>query len=151
MSKLKKLVLLMIVLVMILPIFVCLYIALLFGNSVAGIQWLSAFILCGSGFFNNGNGWCDGMSKIGICLGGVENGKMIYCNDEFYYALVGDIVNYRKVDLKFIKEIRQSHFQKSYVLNQPFNIYVPEKEYYKYEGALKFILSKWMESEWEKL
>ena len=28
------------------------------------------------------------MSKIGICLGGVENGKMIYCNNEFYYASV---------------------------------------------------------------
>ena len=88
------------------------------------------------------------MSKIGICLGGVENGKMIYCNNEFYYALVGDIVNYRKVDLKFIKEVRQTYFQKSCVLNQPFNIYVPEKEYDKYEGALKFILSKWMEAEW---
>ena len=35
-----------------------------------------------------------------------------------------------------------------YVLNQPFNIYVPECEYYEYEGALKFILSKWMEAEW---
>ena len=92
------------------------------------------------------------MSKIGICLGGVDNGKMIYCNDEFYYTLVGgDIVNYRKVDLKFIKEIRQTCFQKNYVLNQPFNIYVPEKEYYEYEGALKFILSKWMEAEWEEV
>ena len=91
------------------------------------------------------------MSKIGVCLGGVENGKMIYCSGEFYYALVGDIVNYRKVDLKFIKEIRQTHFQKSYVLNLPFNIYVPEKEYNEYEGALKFILSKWTEAEWEEV
>ena len=92
------------------------------------------------------------MSKISICLGGVENGKMIYCNDEFYYALVGgDIVNYRKVDLKFRKEIRQPYFQKNYVLNQPFNIYVLEKEYNEHEGALKFILSKWMESEWEEV
>ena len=91
------------------------------------------------------------MSKIGVCLGGVENGKMIHSNGEFYYALVGgDIVNYRKVDLKFIKEVRQTYFQKSYVLNQPFNIYVPESEYDKYEGTLKFILSKWMEAEWIK-
>ena len=91
------------------------------------------------------------MSKIGVCLGGVENGKMIHSNGEFYYALVGgDIVNYRKVDLKFIKEVRQTYFQKSYVLNQPFNIYVPESEYNEYEGALKFILSKWMEAEWIK-
>ena len=43
------------------------------------------------------------------------------------------------------------HIQKSYVLNQPFNIYVPESEYYEYEGALKFILSKWMEAEWEEV
>ena len=92
------------------------------------------------------------MSNICVCLGGVENGKMIYCNDEFCYALVGgDIVNYRKVNLKFIKEIRQTHFQKSYVLNQPFNIYVPESEYYEYEGALKFILNSFIDTEWVEL
>ena len=90
------------------------------------------------------------MSKVGICLGGAENGKMIRCNDNFYYALVsGDIFTYQRVDLKFRKEIRQSYFQKSYVLNQPFNIYVPESEYDKYEGTLKFILSKWIEAEWK--
>ena len=38
---------------------------------------------------------------------------------------------------------------KSYVLNQPFNIYIPESEYCEYEGALKFILSKWMEADWK--
>ena len=89
--------------------------------------------------------------SLGICLGGVENGKMILCNDNFYYALVGDdIFTYQRIDLKFKKEIRQPHIQKSYVLNQPFNIYIPESEYYEYEGALKFILSKWMEAEWRK-
>ena len=42
------------------------------------------------------SGLCE--SKVSICLGGVENGKMIY------YALVdGDIINYCKVDLKFRK------------------------------------------------
>lgn len=92
------------------------------------------------------------MSKVGICLGGVENGEMIYCNDEFYYALDGsDVFVYRHVDLKFRKEIRQPHFQKSYVLNQPLKIYIPESEYYEYEGALKIILSKWMEAEWEEV
>ena len=75
------------------------------------------------------------VGKIGICLGGVENGKMVHSNGEFYYALVGDIINYRKVDLKFRKEVRQPHIQKSYVLNQPFNIYIPESEYYEYEGV----------------
>ena len=29
--------------------------------------------------------------------------------------------------------------------------YVPEREYYEYEGALKFILSKWMEAEWDEV
>ena len=90
--------------------------------------------------------------NLGICLGGIENGKMIRCNDNFYYALVGDdIFTYQRIDLKFRKEIRQPYFQKNYVLSQPFNIYVPEREYYEYEGALKFILSKWMEAEWDKM
>ena len=90
------------------------------------------------------------MSKVGICLGGVENGKIIYCDDKFYYALDGsNTIMYQHVDLKFRKEIHQQYFQKSYVLNQPFKIYVPESEYYEYEGALKFILSKWLEAEWE--
>ena len=51
MSGLKKLVLVLIALFMISPIFVLLYVVLLFGNSFVGIQWLSAFILCGSGMF----------------------------------------------------------------------------------------------------
>ena len=92
------------------------------------------------------------VDKVGICLGGVDNGKMIHFDENLYRVSVGgDIINYRKVDLKFKKEVRQPHIQKSYVLNQPFNIYVPEREYYEYEGALKFILSKWMDAEWEEL
>ena len=91
------------------------------------------------------------MSKVGICLGGANNGKIIHSDGDFHYALVGDIFTYQRIDLKFRKEIRQQYFQKSYVLNQPFNIYVPEREYYEYEGALKFILSKWMEAEWEEV
>ena len=92
------------------------------------------------------------MNRIGVCLGGANNGKIIHSDGDFHYALVGgDIVNYRKIDLTFKKEIHQPYFQKSYVLNQPFNIYVPEREYYEYEGVLKFILSKWMEAEWEEV
>ena len=92
------------------------------------------------------------VGKVGICLGGVENGKVIHCDNEIYRVSVGsNIVNYRKVDLKFRKEERQQYFQKNYVLKQPFNIYVPECEYCEYEGSLKFILSKWMESEWEEV
>ena len=87
--------------------------------------------------------------SLGICLGGIENGKIIRCNDNFYYALVGgDIFTYQRIDLKFKKGVCQPHFQKDYILNQPFNIYVPESEYDNYEVALKLILSKWMEAEW---
>ena len=90
--------------------------------------------------------------SLGICLGGIENGKMIHCDNEIYYALVGDdIFTYQRIDLKFKKEVCQPHFQKDYILNQPFNIYVPESEYDEYEGALKFILSKWMEAEWDEV
>ena len=92
------------------------------------------------------------MSKVGICLGGVENGKIIYCSDKFYYALDGsNTVEYQHVDLKFGKSIRQPPFEKDYVLNQPFKIYVPTRGYCEYEGVLKFILSKWLESEWDEL
>ena len=91
------------------------------------------------------------MSKIGICLGGVENGKMIYCNNEFYYALVdGDIVNYREVDLKFIKEIRQkSGDNVKYTLQPTLDIYVPTDDYDKYEFALKVLLNNYLNTDWE--
>ena len=45
MSKLKKLVLFIIVLVMILPIFVLLYTTLLLGNPFIEQQWVSAIVL----------------------------------------------------------------------------------------------------------
>ena len=51
MSSLKKLALLSIVLFMISPIFICLYTSLIFGNSLVGMQWLSAYILRGAGLF----------------------------------------------------------------------------------------------------
>ena len=92
------------------------------------------------------------MSKVGICLGGVENGKMIYCDGKFYYALDGsNTIMYQHVDLKFRKSIRQPHFQKGYVLNQPFNIYVPVEDYDNYEVALKLILNSFINAEWEEL
>ena len=92
------------------------------------------------------------MSKISIFLGGANNGKIISSNEKFYYAAVGgDVVIYERMDLKFIKEIHQPPFTNSYVLKQPFKIYVPKDEYDKYEGALKFILSKCIETEWEEM
>ena len=51
MSKLKKTVLALIVLVMILPIFVLLYTTILFGNPFIEQQWWSAIVLGVAGFF----------------------------------------------------------------------------------------------------
>ena len=92
------------------------------------------------------------MSKIGICLGGVENGKMMYCNDEFYYVLSGggDITTYRQIDLKFIKEVgQQSGNGVRYTLKPTLDIYVPTEDYDKYEFALKVILNNYLNADWE--
>ena len=51
MSKLKKLVLTSIVLFFIVPIIVCLYSTLIFGNSLVEEQWFSAIILAFVGLF----------------------------------------------------------------------------------------------------
>ena len=51
MSRLKKLVLALIVLVMLLPIFVLLYATLLFGNPFIEQQWWSAIVLGVAGLF----------------------------------------------------------------------------------------------------
>ena len=51
MSKLKKRVLIVIISIFMLPMFVCLYSTLIFGNSLVGIQWLSAFLLLVTGLF----------------------------------------------------------------------------------------------------
>ena len=51
MSRLKKLVLISIVLFFIVPIFVCLYSTLIFGNSFVEQQWFSAIVLAFVGVF----------------------------------------------------------------------------------------------------
>ena len=89
--------------------------------------------------------------SLGICLGGVDNGKMIHGNGEFYYVKNNnDLFTYKRVDLKFYRSVREGLYEYNYILRKPFNIYVPESEYDKYEGTLKFILSKWIEAEWVK-
>ena len=92
------------------------------------------------------------MSKIGVCLGGVENGKMIYCDDKFYYALVdGHITTYKLVSLKIIKSVHGNVSSRSFLLNQPLDIYVPVEDYDNYEVALKLILNSFINAEWEEL
>ena len=51
MSKLKKLALISVVLLFIVPIFVCLYSTLIFGNSFVEQQWFSALVLALVGLF----------------------------------------------------------------------------------------------------
>ena len=92
------------------------------------------------------------MIKLGICLGGVENGKMIYCDDKFYHALVdGDITTYKLVSLKIIKSVHGNVSSRSFLLNQPLGIYVPVEDYDNYEVALKLILNSFINAEWEEL
>ena len=45
------------------------------------------------------------MSKISICLGGVENGKMVHSDGEFYCVKnSNDLFTYKRVDLKFLPQ-----------------------------------------------
>ena len=44
------------------------------------------------------------MSKISVCLGGVENGKMIYCDDSvpsFRDSLINALINNREMNLLY--------------------------------------------------
>ena len=64
------------------------------------------------------------MSKISICLGGVENGKMFHSDGEFYYVKnSNDLFTYKRVDLKFYRSVREDLYEYNYILRKPFNIY----------------------------
>ena len=93
------------------------------------------------------------MSKIGICLGGRDCGKSIVANlnEVNINNRDGHVTTYKRVSFKIIKSIHGNVSSRSFLLNPPLDIYVPVEDYDNYEGALKFILSKWMEAEWEEL
>ena len=90
------------------------------------------------------------MSKIGICLGGRDCGKSIVANlnEVSINNRDGHITTYKRVSLKIIKSIHGNVSSRSFLLNPPLDIYVPVEDYDNYEVALKLILSKWMEAEW---
>ena len=48
--------------------------------------------------------------RLGICLGGVENGKMIYCDNEIYYALVDGDNNAEVFDEQYIEWFKNSAY-----------------------------------------
>ncbi len=55
------------------------------------------------------------MSKMSICLGGVENGKMVHSDGEFYYVKnSNDLFTYKRVDLKFYRSIREDLYEYNY-------------------------------------
>ena len=86
------------------------------------------------------------MSKLGMLLGGRECGNIVASAD----SLINDIPSdYKRIDLKFIKEIHQHENGISYVLQPTLDIYVPKGDYDKYEFALKVILNNYLDADWE--
>ena len=85
------------------------------------------------------------MSKISICLGGVECGKTVIDTMDFYE--IHD--DYKRVDLKFIKEVTQHGKTVEYALQPTLDIYVPKDGYDKYEFALKVLLNNYLDANWE--
>ena len=88
--------------------------------------------------------WCE-MSKVGMCLGGVECGKTVIDTMDFYE--IPD--DYKRIDLKFIKEVAQHGKTVKYALQQTLDIYVPKDGYDKYEFALKVLLNNYLDANWE--
>ena len=93
------------------------------------------------------------MRKIGICLGGQECGKSIVANSNEVNInnRDGHITTYKRVSLKIIKSVRGNVSERSFLLDQPLDIYVPVEDYENYEVALKLILNSFIDAEWEEL
>ena len=90
------------------------------------------------------------MSKIGICLGGKECGNTVVSGTDLFVDVVPN--DYKRIDLNFIKEIRQkSGDSVKYALQPTLDIYVPTDDYDKYEFALKLNLNSFIKAEWEEL
>ena len=88
------------------------------------------------------------VAKLCMCLGGKECGNTVVSGTDLFVGVVPN--DYKRIDLNFIKEVRQKSGDNiKYALQPTLDIYVPTDDYDKYEFALKFILSKWMEAEWE--
>ena len=93
------------------------------------------------------------MNRIGICLGGQDCSKSIVTdlNEVNVNSRDGHITTYKRVSLKIIKSIHGDVSSRSFLLDPPFDIYVPAEDYDNYEVALKLILNSFINAEWEEV
>ena len=90
------------------------------------------------------------MIKLGICLGGVECGNTVVSGTDLFVNVVPN--DYKRIDLNFIKEIRQkSGDDVKYALQPTLDIYVPIDDYDKYEFALKVLLNNYLNTDWVEI
>ena len=83
-----------------------------------------------------------------MCLGGRECGNTVFSGTDLFVDVVPD--DYKRIDLKFIKEVsQQSGNGVRYILQPTLDIYVPTDEYDNYEFALKVILNNYLNADWD--
>ena len=88
------------------------------------------------------------VAKLCMCLGGRECGNTAVSGTDLFVDVVPD--DYKRIDLKFIKEVsQQSGNGVRYTLQPTLDIYVPTEDYDKYEFALKIILNNYLNADWE--
>ena len=87
------------------------------------------------------------MSKLGMFLGGRYCGNTIVTGVDLFADETPS--DYKRLDLKFIKEIYQHENSISYVLRPTLDIYVPIDDYDKYDLALKVTLNNYLDADWE--
>ena len=86
--------------------------------------------------------------SLGICLGGKECGNTVVSGTDLFVGVVPN--DYKRIDLNFIKEVRQkSGDNVKYALQPTLDIYVPTDDYDKYEFALKVLLNNYLNTDWE--
>ena len=88
------------------------------------------------------------IAKLCMYLCGRECGNTVFSGTDLFVDVVTD--DYKRIDLKFIKEVsQQSGNGVRYILQPTLDIYVPTEDYDKYEFALKVILNNYLNADWE--
>ena len=101
-----------------------------------------------SGCYSEGVQMKDEVAKLGICLGGRYCGNTVVSGTDLFVDEVPD--DYKRIDLKFIKEVHQQGSNNiKYVLQPTLDIYVPTDDYDNYEFALKVVLNNYLDADWE--
>ena len=87
------------------------------------------------------------VAKLEMCLGGRYCGNTVVSGTDLFVDEVPD--DYKRIDLKFIKEVAQHGKTVKYALQPTLDIYVPIDDYDKYEFALKVTLNNYLDADWE--